>query len=98
MNIKKSMWTVFQKNLKRAEQLGELRQDAFPVTQWSGVQFLMRDPEGYYRVCTVPGGAAAAAEIEKIKNSNSYKLGFAITSIPRKIKKKLKALKKKLKK
>ena len=95
---KKEYVDCISKEFKRAEQLGELRQDAFPVTQWSGVQFLMRDPEGYYRLCTVPGGAAAAAEIEKIKNSNSYKLGFAITSIPRKIKKKLKALKKKLKK
>lgn len=95
---KKEYVDCISKEFKRAEQLGELCQDAFPVTQWSGVQFLIKDSEGYYRLCTTPGGAAAAAEIEKIKNSNSYKLGFALTSIPRKIKKKLKALKKKLKK
>lgn len=95
---KKEYVEQISKEFKRAEQLGELDQSAFPVTQWSGVQFLMKDPEGYYRLAIAPGGAAAAAEIQKIKNSNSYKLGFALTSIPRKIKKKLKALKRKLKK
>lgn len=89
---------------KRAEQLGELRKSEFTPTQWSGVQFLMNDPDGFYYSRITSGSkasnaavAAAAMEVQKIKNSNSYKLGFALTSIPRKIKKKLKALKKKLK-
>lgn len=64
----------------------------------------MNDPDGFYYSRITSGSkasnaavAAAAMEVQKIKNSNSYKLGFALTSIPRKIKKKLKALKKKLK-
>ena len=34
---KKEYVDCISKEFKRAEQLGELRQDAFPVTQWSGV-------------------------------------------------------------
>ena len=43
---KKEYVDCISKEFKRAEQLGELRQDAFPVTQWSGVQFLMRESGG----------------------------------------------------
>ena len=76
----------------RAEELGELKKDVFTEEQWKKLQFLMRDPEGFsYKV--ISSGTTAfetTYEVDRIKNSTSYKLGRLLTKGPRKIKQKLK--------
>ena len=78
----------------RAKQIGELKQSEFPPNKWSDLQFLMRDPDGYYYNILSRGGYKVQQQVEEIKNSTSYRLGFAITSIPRKLKNKYLAMKK----
>ena len=81
----------------RAMQLGELKKSEFPPNKWADLQFLMKDPDGYYYSIIRTGGAGSSKELEDIKNSTSYRLGFMLTSIPRKIKNKLVKLKKAVK-
>ena len=80
------------KEFCRAEELGELKQDVFTDEQWKKLQFLMRDPEGFsYKV--ISSGTTvfeSTYEVDRIKNSTSYKLGRLLTKGPRKIKQKLK--------
>lgn len=73
---------------KRAKEMGELSRSVFPNDKWMDLEFLMRDPEGYYYISLNTGNQSD--ELKKIKDSTSYKLGFMLTSIPRKVKKTLK--------
>lgn len=83
---------AISKEFCRAEELGELKKDVFTEEQWKKLQFLMRDPEGFsYKV--ISSGTTAfetTYEVDRIKNSTSYKLGRLLTKGPRKIKQKLK--------
>ena len=84
---------AISKEFCRAEELGELKKDVFTEEQWKKLQFLMRDPEGFsYKV--ISSGTTAfetTYEVDRIKNSTSYKLGRLLTKGPRKIKQKLKS-------
>jgi glycosyltransferase involved in cell wall biosynthesis len=93
MEYKREYVKRISAEFKRAQQLGELKKDVFPEAQWADLQFLMRDPDGYAYLALNPSGTGTAKELKEIKNSTSYRLGFAITSIPRAIKEKLKAMK-----
>ena len=83
---------AISKEFCQAEELGELKKDVFTEEQWKKLQFLMRDPEGFsYKV--ISSGTTAfetTYEVDRIKNSTSYKLGRLLTKGPRKIKQKLK--------
>ena len=83
---------AISKEFCRAEELGELKKDVFTEEQWKKLQFLMRDPEGFsYKV--ISSGTTTfetTYEVDRIKNSTSYKLGRLLTKGPRKIKQKLK--------
>lgn len=72
----------------RAEQLEELKKSEFPSNKWEELRFLMKDPDGYYYSVLRAGESNAAKELEIVKNSTSYKVGFAITSMPRRLKEK----------
>lgn len=86
---KKEYVNRFSDEFRRAKELGELNRDVFSDARWQDIQFLINDPEGfYYRMLT--SGYNASAELQKLKNSTSYKLGRYITKVPRKIKQKLK--------
>lgn len=79
---------------KEADQRGELNQSVFTEKSWSRLQFLIKDPDGFY-YANVVGNASSAdvvAENKKLKQKLvdiqsgwSFKVGRIITYIPRKI-------------
>lgn len=75
------------REFKRADMLGEIDRSAFEDTQWSELQFLLKDPEGYYDQRAFLQKLSADEELRRIKNSKSYRLAEAIAKIPRKIRK-----------
>ena len=90
---KREYVTCISKEFSRAKELGELKKEVFYDYHWGNLQFLMEDPEGYYfKMLTVSKrNDSSFQELEKLKNSTSYKLGRFLTKIPRNIKKRLKA-------
>ena len=74
------------KELARVNAAGLLREKEFGPELWELLQLILRDPDGYLPVLLSEKGTL----VQDIMNSSSYKLGFAITSVPRKIKNKLK--------
>ena len=72
--------------LKEAEKNRELSKHAFGEGQWNALQFVLKDPRGYYMTKL----SDSQKELHDIKGSTSYRLGFALTSVPRKMKKALK--------
>ena len=76
---------------RQGQESGELIEDVFTKNQWDTIQFIIRDPEGYHYSNMLPSDMKAMTkELKNIKTSTSYKLGFMLTAIPRKIKKWLK--------
>ncbi|MCU6762675.1 Chondroitin polymerase [uncultured Roseburia sp.] len=89
----------FSQEFKRGLEKNELEEEVFTPTAWSNIQFLVKDPEGFYTRKVVMGLADGNSnfnyqktlnELNRLKNSNSYKIGRALTCIPRKIKASLK--------
>ena len=76
---------------RQGQESGELIEDVFTKNQWDSIQFIIRDPEGYFYSIMLPSDMKTMTkELKDIKTSTSYKLGFKLTAIPRKIKKWLK--------
>lgn len=77
------------KEFCEAEKNGELCQSVFTPQEWSNINWIMRDDAGYYEKVVK---SAINDDIEyykyclnEIKKSKSYKIGRAITWLPRKI-------------
>ena len=84
--------------LNRANEAGLIRKQDYEEVLWTRMQLILRDPDGFIGGGSTDGnGNAESLRVQEIMNSNSYKLGFALTSIPRKLKNKYKAYKKKKK-
>ena len=77
----------FSDEMKRHRQEGTLRQSDYKEKDWDKIQLLLTDPQGYSYLYL--NNAALMKAAEKIWNSNSYKLGYALTNPVRSVKKKL---------
>ena len=83
-------------------ELGELDESVFKKVSWSNIQFITKDPNGYYmkRVASTLKVRKLTKKVEQlekqntklkndikiIKGSKSYRLGWFLLTIPRKIK------------
>lgn len=100
----------FSDEFKRGLELGELDESVFTKISWSNIQFITKDPNGFYmkKVATPVKVRRLTKKVEKlekqnaklqndikiIKGSRSYRLGWFMLTIPRKIKALLKAINK----
>ena len=92
----------FSEEFKRGMELGELDESVFKKVSWSNIQFITKDPNGYYmkRVASTLKVRKLTKKVEQlekqntklkndikiIKGSKSYRLGWFLLTIPRKIK------------
>ena len=92
----------FSDEFKRGLELGELDESVFTKISWSNIQFITKDPNGFYmkKVATPVKVRRLTKKVEKlekqnaklqndikiIKGSRSYRLGWFMLTIPRKIK------------
>ena len=92
----------FSDEFKRGLELGELDESVFTKLSWSNIQFITKDPNGFYmkKVATPVKVRKLTKKVEKlekqnaklqndikiIKGSRSYRLGWFMLTIPRKIK------------
>ena len=78
------------RELNRAREAGLIRRQKYDNDQWTKIQLLMRDPDSYVNPAGGSGGKAGSdsdsRRLQDILNSRSYKLGFALTSLPRRVK------------
>ncbi len=75
------------REVKRGMELGEIDLSVFTPKGRSDINLLVKDPEAYYLRYASDGKVQKLEEeLRRIKNSRSYKIGLAITYIPRKIK------------
>ena len=91
-SFKKEYVEYFSKEMKRAQDKGEVDMGLFTVLEREKFNLLISDPNGYYLKYGLFEGQSVSSRLEKaqeelrnIKNSKSYRLGRAITAIPRKI-------------
>ena len=92
----------FSEEFKRGLELGELDESVFKKLAWDNIQFIAKDPDGFYmrKVATPIKVRRLTKKVEKlekqnaklkndikiIKGSRSYRLGWFLLTIPRKIK------------
>ena len=92
----------FSEEFKRGLELGELDESVFTKISWDNIQFITKDPNGFYmkKVATPVKVRRLQKKVEKlekqnaklkndikiIKGSRSYRLGWFLLTIPRKIK------------
>lgn len=69
----------------KAEKDGELDKSIFSAVQQKKLDLLMGDPEAFYQAECVMNIKGAAKKLKDVQNSTSYKIGRAITYLPRKI-------------
>ena len=97
IQYKKEYIKQFSMDFKRGLEKDELDKKVFTELEWSAIQFIVKDPDGFYiREITGKGGQEVAKlkdEINHIKNSMTYKIGSAIMFIPKKIKRLVKRIK-----
>lgn len=86
---KREYLKIFSKEFCEAEKNGELCQAVFTPQEWSNVSWIMRDDENYYEKLLKD---ASNNDIEyykyclnEIRKSKSFRIGRAITWLPRKI-------------
>ncbi len=90
------------KEYKRAQELGELDLSLFTPLAQDKLSLLIKYPEDYYlkyvSKIKQPKRSKADKELNKIKNSTTYKVGYVIMYIPTRIKYLIKKLLRKVKK
>lgn len=92
----------FAEEFKQAEKLGELNEKVFTPFAWEQLQFIMNDPVGYHYYCKFDVKElekeirvqkkkvrTLRKRIKNLKASKTYKIGQAVTYLPKKIKEKL---------
>lgn len=94
---KKEYIKQFSMDFKRGVEKEELDEKVFTQLEWSNIQFIVKDPDGFYmREIDGRRGREVAelkGEIEHIKNSMTYKVGSVIMFIPKKIRRLMKRIK-----
>lgn len=86
----------FSDEFNKAEIDQELNQEMFKQKEWETLNYIMKDPAGYYQKKVAPGSKNKSVteverikkletEIKNIRNSKTYKVGKMITAIPRKL-------------
>lgn len=99
---KKEYIQRFSMEFKRGLEKDELDEAVFTKANWSNIQFIVSDPEGFYysNVLTSENeiklrkkveklekqNKKLIKEIQRIRNSKAFRLGMFILAIPRKIK------------
>ena len=91
-SCKKEFTERFGKEMKRARDKDETDLQLFTVLEREKLDLLINDPNGYYLKYALYEGRSAAdraarleKELREIKNSFAYKIGRAVTALPRKI-------------
>ena len=91
-SCKKEFTERFGKEMKRARDKGEMDLQLFTVLEREKLDLLINDPYGYYMKYALYEGRSASdralrleKELREVKNSHAYRLGRALTALPRKI-------------
>lgn len=89
IQYKKEYIKQFSMDFKRGLEKDELDKDVFTEQEWSNIQFIVKDPDGFYirEISSKEGKEIAKLknEIDHIKNSMTYRIGSVIMFIPKKI-------------
>ncbi len=85
----------FSQEYNRAREMGELDRELFGQKTWEELEFIMKDPDGfYYNVLLMEQSNQEFKALRKrlydVENSTSWKLGYFLTAVPRNIKEALK--------
>lgn len=94
-SFKKEYVERMSSEFRRAMDKGELDEKVFQPGEWSKLQFLIKDPNGYYHKYYLQSAndrkvEKLEAKINNIENSTTYKAGKLIMYIPVRIKRFLK--------
>lgn len=84
----------FRREMIRAIELGELDRDLFEPKKIYLLDTLLKSKKDFRKAIEEDRNKTEQAELQKIKNSNSYKIGRAVTFVPRKVKRMLRPKKK----
>ena len=82
----------FSVDFKRGLEKDELSREVFTELEWSTIQFIVKDPDGFY-VRELIRNEGENGGIDHIKNSMTYKVGSAVMFIPKKVRRLLKRIK-----
>ncbi|MDE5699609.1 MAG: glycosyltransferase [Lachnospiraceae bacterium] len=92
VQYKKEYIQQFCMDFKRGLEKDELDKDVFTELEWSNIQFIVKDPDGYY-IREIIRNEEKKDEIIDIKNSMTYKVGSVIMFVPKRIRRLLKRIK-----
>lgn len=85
MKFKHKYVLDISEEFKEAEKNGELDKTIFSEVQKRKLDLLMGDPEAFYQAECVMNIKGVAKKLKDVQNSTSYKIGRAVTYLPRKI-------------
>ena len=84
------------REFRRARDNGELKESVFGVREWENLQFMIKDPDGFYEKFYLQSKKERILEkrVKELENSTTLRVGRIVMYVPIKIKRMLKKLRK----